>query len=71
VRDGENGFVVDPEDAACVAECIRAVIGDPAANDRMRCNSIALSKKMDPTIAARGIVDAAQHAVADREACCP
>jgi glycosyltransferase involved in cell wall biosynthesis len=71
VRDGENGFVVDPEDAACVAECIRAVIGDPAANDRMRCNSIALSKKMDPTIAARGFVDAALHAVADREACCP
>lgn len=67
VFDGENGFVVSPDDPAQVANRIRAVISDPAMRGRMRLASVEISRRLNPSVAARGIVDAAKQAIASQE----
>ncbi|MHB9004415.1 MAG: glycosyltransferase [Coriobacteriia bacterium] len=62
VRDGENGFVVSPEDSAQVADCIGVIISDPQTRERMREASKEVSKRLDQAVAASGIIAAAEQA---------
>ncbi len=67
VCDGKNGYVVLPDDPAQVADRIGAIIRDPETSGRMRVASAEISKRLNPILAARGIVDAAEQAAAWRD----
>jgi glycosyltransferase involved in cell wall biosynthesis len=62
VRDGENGFVVSPEDSQQVADCISMIIADPPTRKRMQVVSREVARRLDQDVAASGIVAAAEQA---------
>jgi glycosyltransferase involved in cell wall biosynthesis len=62
VREGETGFIVDPDDVAAHARALVALAGDPALRERMGCAAHAVTRNRTPQATADAYLRAAEAA---------